>query len=391
MSGQKSGGGDSDLGSLLAAAAVMGLLYLIWYLGRDYFLWILRWIRYGELWIMHLFKPYIYLQNGANRVVDVMDALATMPPDQLNWPILAKLETALIWQFYQWPIIIALSAMALWGLLFSNETQMRKVYTLEKLIKQQGKMWPVIMPALRFNPIIQKQRVPGSPLSAELPMFAEALSPEEWLSYNNIPIANGVVDPIAAAKALMPQLGPRWQGLKGNPPYILGLMAAFALKGGRKRIQSDDLLGELALCWNPKSGFKMGWKLRNKIDGILKDPKIGPPALEMMDKHFYRTTGLMRLLLWARERGGVLAPATFLWLRAVDRALWYPLNNTGRRTFHAEAGGAAAHYFAEIGLGRPLPMPKLDAAIASLNTYVAEFSPTLPENARSKKSKGQKK
>jgi intracellular multiplication protein IcmP len=76
--------------------------------------------------------------------------------------------------------------------------------------------------------------------------------------------------------------------------------------------------------------------------------------------------------------GGVLAPAQFLWLRAEDRNLWYPLNNLGRRSFHAEGAGAMAHYLAEQAADKPLPIPRIDTAIVTLNQYLAANAVSIP-------------
>ena len=64
---------------------------------------------------------------------------------------------------------------------------------------------------------------------------------------------------------------------------------------------------------------------------------------------------MVRALWYARSEGGVLAPAQFLWLRGHDRALWYPLNNLGRKSFHIEAMGAMCQYKAEKRVSRPIP------------------------------------
>ncbi len=378
-------GGSNDFAYFFILAIIFGLAWAIWHYGKEPILNVMRWLRYGELWVVHLFSNTIYLTDKPTRIDQLLSVLVQATPQQLNWPFLAAIEKALMQQFYRWPIILALAGAIYWSMFRSPETLMRTVYSLDTFIERQALTWPVISPIIKFNPLLERQRVSGSVLPAKLPPFSEALSPEEWLGFNKIPIAGDQIDTSAAAQALMPQLGPRWQGFVNNPPYVLGLIAAFALKGARKRAAADDFLGELAECWDIKGGFRINMKLRNRISNILKDPKVGPPALEVMNKHFYRTPALIRLLLWARERGGVLAPATFVWLRAHDRDLWYPLNNVGRRTFHAEASGAMAHYFAEVGLGRPLPMPKLDAAINSLNVYLAENTPKIPEIEDSKK------
>ncbi len=149
-----------------------------------------------------------------------------------------------------------------------------------------------------------------------------------------------------------------------------GLLAAFALKGAQKREESDEFLGKLALAWSPETGFKPEAELASEIKKILKDPKLGGRLVPAMDKFAWRTTAMLGALKWARDNGGVLAPAQFLWLRAEDRSLWYPLNNLGRRAFHSEGAGAMAHFMAEEAAKKPLPIPRVDTCIITLNTYL---------------------
>jgi intracellular multiplication protein IcmP len=56
----------------------------------------------------------------------------------------------------------------------------------------------------------------------------------------------------------------------------------------------------------------------------------------------------------------------FIWLKPVDRGLWYVLNSVGRKTPFAEAAGAFSHYNMERALRRPLINPDVDAAVNAL-------------------------
>jgi intracellular multiplication protein IcmP len=102
---------------------------------------------------------------------------------------------------------------------------------------------------------------------------------------------------------------------------------------------------------------------------------------------------MIRGLMTARSEGGVLAPAQFVWLRAHDRALWYPLNNLGRQSFHMEAMGTMAHFKAEKMAQRPIPRPKVADAVKSLVEFMTSGKArTLPQMDYSKsKKRGVKK
>ena len=239
-------------------------------------------------------------------------------------------------------------------------------------------MWPVIAPIVNFNPIKTSARILGGLVPDKLPLFAEALSPEEWISWHRIVVTNNIPDREATRRAFVQQLGPRWNGIEMAPLYMQALFAAYALKGAQKREESDDFLGQIAVCWSEKGGLQLTPKIIKEIGRIIKDPELGGKAKAVAQQHAYRTTAMLAVLKWARSMGGVLAPAQFLWVRAVDRALWYPLNNMGRRSFHSEGAGAMAHFMAEQNAKKPLPIPRIDTAIITLNQYLATTGHPIP-------------
>jgi len=247
------------------------------------------------------------------------------------------------------------------------------VFNLDALIEKQSRIFPIILPFVKFNPSSQPPRPPGAPVPADLPLFAEALGPEEWVAFNSIPVPDGKLDEDAAARALGKQLGPRWKGTKGLAPHCQVMLAAFCLKSVRKRAQSDELMARLAACWSFEKGLQLSRDRRLLSDArkILSDKSISEKILAKCNQHAWQTTAMMRGLAEARAEGGVLAPAQFVWLRAHDRALWYPLNNLGRQSYHMEALGAMAHYKAEKMAQRPIPRPKILDAVGSIRDYVA--------------------
>ena len=71
------------------------------------------------------------------------------------------------------------------------------------------------------------------------------------------------------------------------------------------------------------------------------------------------------------RRKGVLASSQFLWLRPLDRPLWYALNQCGGRAAWAEGFAAWAHYAAEERAGKTLFEPHLDHAVSRLRDNLA--------------------
>ena len=73
----------------------------------------------------------------------------------------------------------------------------------------------------------------------------------------------------------------------------------------------------------------------------------------------------MALLTRARHKG-VLASSQFLWLRPLDRPLWYALNQCGGRAAWAEGFAAWAHYAAEEKAKKALAEPHITQAVRRL-------------------------
>jgi intracellular multiplication protein IcmP len=398
-------------------ALIAGLLILaaalIWHLFRIPILEGLRWLRLAELWVVGLFTHQqdscmqwllhastreintspefvgmTYDCFGPNYIASLPDADTTSSMGSLTQmvtptPIIKKEFFALTGtsmgvieqratSYLRWPLVAVFAGLAVYVSMISPRAKFRTKHNLESFIKIQSTMWPVITPIVDFNPIKSSARIPGDIIPDTLPVFAEALSPEEWISYHRIPVTNGVIDREAARRALLLQLGPRWNGPEGLPPYLRALFAAFALKGGQKREESDEFLGKLATCWNVKTGFQATPEVMAETEKILADPKMGGKAVAEAAAHAYRTTAMIGVLRWARSLGGVLAPGQFVWLRATDRNLWYALNNLGRRSFHSEGMGAMAHFLAEQAAKKSLPVPRVDTAIVTVNQYLAD-------------------
>jgi intracellular multiplication protein IcmP len=388
--------------TLFWVAIVVALgVAIFWHYFKGPTLEILRWLRYGELWIGSLFThtndACLAWLRGAqiNDTAPSQDMirltnecfgttyLSAIPvQNQIYYFMLSGTSIAAIEKtaaFYiRWPLAAIFGGLALYIIYISPRNKFRTKHNLESFIKIQAKMWPVISPIVDFNPIKSSARAPGDTVPDKLPMFAEALSPEEWISWHRIPVTNGIADRETTRRAFLLQLGPRWNGLDGQPPYILALFAAFALKGVQRREESDELLGRLALCWSASGGFKMTPKVAEEVEKLIRDPKVGGKALDAAAAHAYRTTALLGTLRWSRMMGGVLAPAQFLWLRGTDRPLWYALNNLGRRSFHTEGAGAVAHFMAEQNAKKPLPIPRIDTAIVTLNQHLAEKGQPIP-------------
>lgn len=372
--GKGSGAADAAMGWGILAVIFGAIMYMVWWLFDDQVKNVLRWIRYGEMWIASHFMPAdatVTWEGQTLNYHEFMDITAKLPVEQIDGTFLGLASVVALYPF-KWIFIALILIAGVWALTRGPGTEHRKVFNLNSLIAKQAGMFPIIKPFIAFNPSDQPPRAPGSPVPAELPLFAEALGPEEWIAYNTIPLQGTSLDQASCFKVFARQLGGRWQGAAKLAPYKQILLASFCLKASRKRADADNMLSRLAVCWSHDKGLrlKQDKALLKEAQKVLRNRDLAQKVLSRCNQHAWETTALIRGLLTAREEGGVLAPAQFIWLRAHDRALWYPLNNLGRHTYHMEAMGAMAHYKAEKLAQRPIPRPKVQDAVKSLVEYM---------------------
>ena len=366
-------GSDNAMGWLILMVLMCCIGYGVWYFFEFEIKNIVRWIRWGEMWVISWVLPQDYsvmVRGQALNFHEVMNFIPQIPYQRLNSTTM-ELINAVAMTPLKWVYSLLLAGFAVWALMRGPETEGRRILDLDGLINVQSKIFPVIKPFVKFNPSDQPVRPPGTPVPSVLPLFSEALGPEEWIAYNQIPMPDGKMDEESAYNVFAQQLGPQWTGAKNLPPYKQALLAAFCLKAARKRKESDALLAKIAECWDHEHGLKLTQSVMSEVHSVLRNKDISKTALGNANRHAFQTTALMRALQTAREQGGVLAPAQFVWLRGYDRELWYPLNNLGRHTFHMEALGAICHFRNEKIIDRPIPKPKLDDAIKAISSYLS--------------------
>ena len=354
--------GSNDTVFFLVIIVMIAGGYLFWYVFHEQIIQALRWVRYGEMWVL-------------NRIVDNKDMLDfqnyfAARSSTVIWKHIA-VSSLLVGHYLSYPTIGIFVLCTAWIMIRAPKSAFKNAYGLDRLIAAQARVWPVISPIIHFNPASDNSRDPNGPTPDKLPVFAEALSPEEWMSFYKVERTLEGIDREVATAAFTAQLGPRWKNARSLPLPARAIFAACALKSSRQRDEADLLLGRLAQSVETKSTmqFKPDLALRRDIDRIVQDPKLGGELEKIAAQHAFATPAMLGVLAHARDRGGVLAPAQFVWLRGVQRALWYPLNNLGRQAFHSEAAGAMAHYEAELVAARPLLMPKVQGAVDALEAY----------------------
>tara|TARA_Y100000588_G_scaffold390072_1_gene494487 strand:- start:1528 stop:2127 length:600 start_codon:yes stop_codon:yes gene_type:complete len=161
------------------------------------------------------------------------------------------------------------------------------------------------------------------------------------------------------------QLGPYWDGYDKCPPHVKALAAVFLARVNRDRKSAMMIINSI------NKTYAQGKPDYTVAFSVLKKYQNTEVAQNLEAKHAYLLTVMASMLEHARE-DGVVPCAEFLWLKVVDRRLWYMLNCIGRQTPYAEVAGVFAHWKAEKAMGRRSLVPMIDEAINALLIAIKE-------------------
>lgn len=179
--------------------------------------------------------------------------------------------------------------------------------------------------------------------------------------------------------------------LTGLEDYKAGLVGAFMSMGCGNKKEGRALLDHMSKTFvegrtiTKKSRFLKREK-KIVVDEVIDifDVPASPSAHELIAKHAndqrllrksvphsaYISTWMQFLLTFAREKG-VIGTADFIWLKTVNRTLFYALHQAGGRAAWCEAAGPWAHYIEEEIAG-PLEKPAVSGAVAGLEQALLE-------------------
>lgn len=248
---------------------------------------------------------------------------------------------------------------------YHSANMYNRIYDMSKLRSTLSRVWPQFSPVLNKN-LIATGLDEGHWRMSEQPMgFCKKHKILEEYRENSKLCAR-VIRP-AAAEIFALQMGPIWDSrVDTQPPYIQALFSIFAAKAERDTSSAVALLDQISRsALSTKLDFSGSRELlRKHIRSKLIGRAAGP--------HAYVLTMMASMLELARS-DGVLATAEFLWLKAVDRRLWYMLNSVGRKTAFPEVGGPFAHWLIEKRLRRPLKVPVVNTAVDALEDAISQI------------------
>lgn len=366
---------DNSTAMLWWVAIIFAALGVIWFVFKNA---IIRFYLSIKLYEIDLLSPAITYINGLLHFaipnfaqVRSMILYAQTNPTKIGFADLLSLGTV-VGDWLRIPIMLIMFALAVL-VYFSNATRVfRRRYTMQELAKSEKNNWPQILPVL--NQDLLKTDIDKGPWAMALtPMqfskrnrLLEELRPErrEGMMRKDWDRIEVVLKRGEANKQFALQLGPLWQSVDKLPPHTRALFAVFAARVNSDTDSAMKLLRQLNLSAVTKLDL-------TGVDALIAKHINTKLVQKIIQSHAYVLTVMASMLEGARE-DGVQASADFLWLKPLDRRLWYTLNTVGRQTPFIEVAGIFAHWISEKEAGRKLTVPMVEEATNALEIALKE-------------------
>lgn len=371
MPEQQQSGQDTSMDFLWTIAIVIGIILLVWYFGRAQISTAVLYVRYYEIKFLDFaIYPFAKLLqmvgftlpqlNFSQWVTYIQGALGS----KMNFSDLITVST-FVGSYMRYPLCLIIFGLA--GILhFTGVShRFRNIYSAKSLKEAEQVNWPQITPVVDLD--LVKTQLDEGPWAIGLSPMSyckkhDLVDIEERAGKYKVTLRRGMTH-----RNLSLQIGPRWSGVEHLPVHLKALFAIFAARINSDKKSADVLLDKIAeSAKNTDSIDFSGYEeLLKKYAGSKKVAKI-------VARHSYITTVMASVLVGARE-AGVIAVSEFIWLKPIDRRMWYMLNSVGRSTAISEICGAFAHWLAEKKLGLPLSTPMVEEAVNGLEVALSEM------------------
>lgn len=386
MAGQQ-GGGQEQPGA--------NSYYILWLVALCVFIGAIIWwafaaqlkmafiaIRLYELTAIHfflgLFSPnFPWIGEAIQQLMPAVDrnlqAAQLLTPNNITVEV-ADTLSLMAGEYLRYPLILFLLILTI--VIFKTNVQMRlkKKYDMKSLADQEQVNWPQIKIATKTD-ILNEDLDSGPWSMAMTPMQFSKKNKLVKIEFADISATQFAkvqsaefkvtLDKARAERAFAAQLGRGWHGVENMAPHRRALLAVFLARANRDGKAALAMVAQLA------TSAADGQLDCSGADDLWRKHIKTPKMQEMCAMHAYEFTLFISALLAARE-DGVVASCDFLWIKPIDRRLWYVINNVGRQTPAVEVGGIFCHWYHEMALKRPLSAPRIDGAVVALSAALSD-------------------
>lgn len=352
---------DNSSAMLWWVAAIFAAIGAIWFTAKTQIISVFLTIKYYELIFITTVTSYLHIDTSTLAQTQAALNYARTNPGNLNFTQLLLLGES-VGDLLRIPLVILLFILAIVVYVSNTARVYRHTYSMNDLAKLEKVNWPQITPVVSLD-LLKTDLDTGPWAMAMTPMqfckryrLLEEVRPQrrEGMARKDWDKIDVVLKRGEANKLFSMQLGPLWTGIDKIPPYTRALFAIFAARINADTPPAAKLLAQLSASSTSKLDY-------SGVDELLKKHLDTKPVQKIIQSHAYVSTVMASMLQGARE-DGVQASADFLWLKPLDRRMWYTLNTVGRQTPFIEIAGIFAHWVAEKEAGRKLVLPMVEEA-----------------------------
>jgi intracellular multiplication protein IcmP len=233
-----------------------------------------------------------------------------------------------------------------------------KEHSMKSLQKCAVKEWPQITPITQED-LVKAPIDKGPWAMAQLPLAFAQKHGFTHITRDKENKKRWAIDRVKAHRQFVLQVGALYKGVDALPIHLKAITVIFILRALHKRSEANKFIFQVA---SSAAGGQLDF---SGVEEKLQELKNESIIKFLETKHAYVNTWMITLLELSRTEG-VMATAEILWLKPLDRRMWYVLNTVGRQVPFVESAGPFAHWLAEKKLNRPLRIPMVDTAVDAL-------------------------
>ncbi|MCF6783694.1 hypothetical protein [Stutzerimonas stutzeri] len=232
-------------------------------------------------------------------------------------------------------------------------------------------LWTSKQPVTAEDAVNESTMIPIPPFTPEQKLQPFPIKRKMLPSHEYVALHIDKANDVFAA-----QLGPIWNGPDKLPPLERALYAAFCAQAAGEPGKAWEMIEQLAFSFKEGTRDKEGKLLTphyantKGADDLLTAYGNTPLIKQIHQQHAHQTNVMTAVLKAARKKGRLMH-ANFLWVKPVNRNLWYALCAQGGQCPYWEAAGAWAHAEVESLMGRKITVPMVAGAVEALRELMS--------------------
>jgi intracellular multiplication protein IcmP len=283
---------------------------------------------------------------------DAMNFMTNTPPKKVS--IGQIMEVARICAHFFNVVTVGVLGFMTWRAIKRNPIErFRHEHSMKTLLASEKALWSAVAPVAGLN--IIDQDIKKGP-------WAMSMRPIDFARRYKLLNEENKLDVDRTEKLFASQLGRLWEGPSKLRAPTRALFAIFAAFGNGDKAGAEAALDKL------NYSFAAGKPDFTWVGPMLEKHARSPEIIKLCNSHAYVNTVMASMLNRARKMGP-LPSCSFIWLKPVNRPLWYVLNGVGRRVAFAEVAGIYGHWIAEQVAEHPLERPFVKNAVNALKWH----------------------